>query len=128
MKQKLLSGVQNVIFLALIGASVLDYHNAVEQKAPPYFSGSKHIENIQKSSIWSGLLHSQLLGSFWVSKDETLEEMKPVLNTENVDMSILPFSSYMQFENVVLPFKAEGSGGSFADDAESGVADVSAGV
>ncbi len=116
MKQKLLSGVQNVIFLALISASVLDYHNAMEQKAPPYFSGSKHIENIQKSQIWSGLLHSQLLGSFWVSKDETLEEMKPILNTDNVDISILPFSSYMQFENVILPFKAEGSGGSFADE------------
>lgn len=109
MKKKLLSSIQSVIFLAFVGACVLDYHAAVQKNKAPYLSGAQNIEMIKKSPIWLGLIHSNLLASFWLEKEEELKKSKPILNTENVDMSILPFSSYMQFENVVLPFATESS-------------------
>ena len=109
MKKKLLSSIQSVIFLAFVGACVLDYHAAMQKNKAPHLSGAQNIEMIKKSPIWLGLIHSNLLASFWVEKEEAFKKSKPILNTENVDISILPFSSYMQIENTVLPFATESS-------------------
>ena len=101
MKQKLIYTVQNLVFLALIGAGVVDYSIAIKEGKSPLLN-SAHLEAISKSPIWSGLIHCHILGSILISMNKDLENSKPILNAEHVDASIFPHFGTVDSEKLNL--------------------------
>ncbi len=101
MKQKLIYTVQNLVFLALIGAGVVDYSIAIKEGKSPLLN-SAHLETISKSPIWSGLIHCHILGAILISMNKDLENSKPILNVEHVDASIFSHLSAVDSEKLNL--------------------------
>lgn len=104
MKIKLGSCLQNIIFLALIGTGVVEYNQAIKQKPVSQTEKGTQAEVVQKIPLWSNLLNDNLVGSFGLSKVKTASEEKAIINVENYEVSILPFSSYMDFNVSSFPF------------------------
>lgn len=72
MKKKLLSGVQQVIFLAFVTACMIDYRVAKKEGMPPYLSLKKQQEVTLKNKLLKPLYHNNLVGEFYLNDPKIL--------------------------------------------------------